>query len=475
VFDNILGQSAPAQLAADITAAALSPSMLFRGPEAAGKGTTALELARALSCGERAAWNCSCPQCARHRLLYHPDLLVLGARSFSPEIAAAVQVFSRDYEDPTARLLFIRAVRKLLLRFDPVLWEDDSGAGIKKAAPLAEALDADLDEVVAFHAEAAAAGTGAEKLPESGWAEKIGTAILKNAWKLEAEGVPGQIPVAQIRRASWWCRMAPLSKRKLLLIENADRMQDNARNALLKILEEPPETAVIVLCSSQPSALLPTIVSRLRPYYFTRRDAAVEREVIRRVFRAGNAAPGGGAADTEPARPGQRSLITAWLDGFLPVSPETLYPLACFFAVSLASRASAAAGSVPAALAALAEYAAPIAQKAGLPAPATAGTATAGTGDAAPAVREVIAGAGNFEAPGLFPRFLTQLLTVAGDSRRALLARGGESDEAFAEIWSALAEEAAAASGTYNIAIPLVLERMEVEFLRKIAALYGSG
>jgi DNA polymerase-3 subunit gamma/tau len=269
--------------------------------------------------------------------------------------------------------------------------------------------------------------------------------------------------------------MAPLSKQKLLLIENADRMQDNARNALLKILEEPPETAVIVLCSSEPSSLLPTILSRLRPYYFTRREEKVEREVIRRVFRAGeeaslegeNAAPGDPAAPNLTGKKG--SLITAWLDSFLPVSPEALYPLACFFAATLAARGAALLRSkyrisAPADLAALAEYAASIAQNAGLSTPAA---------DAASCFREVIAGAGGFETPGLFPRFLARILNAASESRRALIARGGESDEAFAEIWSALTAEAAGAAGVYNINIPLVFERMDVEFLRRVAALYA--
>jgi len=49
---------------------------------------------------------------------------------------------------------------------------------------------------------------------------------------------------------------------KVYLINEAEKMTVQAQNALLKTLEEPPEYAVILLLTSNISALLPTIVSR---------------------------------------------------------------------------------------------------------------------------------------------------------------------------------------------------------------------
>ena len=62
-------------------------------------------------------------------------------------------------------------------------------------------------------------------------------------------------------------------------------MMDAARNALLKILEEPPEQTTFVLTTSRRQAIIPTILSRLRPYRFVQRDAAAARQVLVRVFR----------------------------------------------------------------------------------------------------------------------------------------------------------------------------------------------
>lgn len=52
--------------------------------------------------------------------------------------------------------------------------------------------------------------------------------------------------------------------RRAVIIDDADRMQDVAQNALLKTLEEPPEGVTFFLIVSSLNVLLPTVVSRCR-------------------------------------------------------------------------------------------------------------------------------------------------------------------------------------------------------------------
>lgn len=52
--------------------------------------------------------------------------------------------------------------------------------------------------------------------------------------------------------------------RRVVIVDSADEMNPNAANALLKMLEEPPERTTLLLISHQPSRLLPTIRSRCR-------------------------------------------------------------------------------------------------------------------------------------------------------------------------------------------------------------------
>ncbi|MDR2079576.1 MAG: DNA polymerase III, partial [Treponema sp.] len=141
MFENILGQPVISLLSSDINGGTLAPSMLFSGPLASGKGSAALELGRILSCEQSGAWNCSCPACTRHRQLVHPDLLLLGPRNFSAEIAASAAAFLRDPPAQAVRFLFIRSARKLLARFSPVLWEDEPK--IAKLNPYIQSLDED--------------------------------------------------------------------------------------------------------------------------------------------------------------------------------------------------------------------------------------------------------------------------------------------------------------------------------------------
>jgi DNA polymerase III subunit delta' len=53
---------------------------------------------------------------------------------------------------------------------------------------------------------------------------------------------------------------------RIVVVDGAEEMNRNAANALLKILEEPPRRALLLLISHSPGRLLPTIRSRCRPF-----------------------------------------------------------------------------------------------------------------------------------------------------------------------------------------------------------------
>jgi DNA polymerase-3 subunit delta' len=60
------------------------------------------------------------------------------------------------------------------------------------------------------------------------------------------------------------------SRRKVFVIEEAERMHPSAQNALLKTLEEPPEDTIIILVCDQEDELLETVRSRCRVVHFRR-------------------------------------------------------------------------------------------------------------------------------------------------------------------------------------------------------------
>jgi DNA polymerase-3 subunit gamma/tau len=282
--------------------------------------------------------------------------------------------------------------------------------------------------------------------------------ILKNAVKLESEGMSELIPIGQIRRAAAWTHLAPTGKRKMLLIENADRMQEGARNALLKILEEPPPSVSMVLTSSREKALLPTIVSRLRPYRFIRRSPEVEAAVIRQVFK--DTCPEGVSIELKGA-PG----IHRYLGSFLPVSEDSLRPLAGFFATFIARGTiillkSKGVSRFPDELVALGKYAAALTEASALGKPGK---------DTQSVIAAILAGAEKFEIRGLFAQFLRMLLQVVTESRVSLRQAQGPALPGDMDIWRKCTAETAQAVGTYNQSPVLALERLSTELRRGLA------
>jgi DNA polymerase-3 subunit gamma/tau len=274
VFENLLAQDdIRDRLKSDIRADRLPPTLLFTGAPGSGKMTAALELARALSCARDADWNCACPSCSRHRVLAHPDTLLLGARSFPEEIQAAEQMLGKSWTK-TSLYFFMRAARKLLRRFDPVLFTGEE-TRLSKASPLVREIEEDLGLL------------GPESMREKpdAPAMKALAGVAAACAKLEAF-VPDMPPIFMVRNVESWSRLAPFGRRKTVIIENADRMQDSARNALLKILEEPPETVRFALSTSRRGAVLATILSRSRTYPFATRTPAQTKLVISRIFHS---------------------------------------------------------------------------------------------------------------------------------------------------------------------------------------------
>ena len=85
-------------------------------------------------------------------------------------------------------------------------------------------------------------------------------------------------------------------RRKVYLIPRAADMNAAAQNALLKVIEEPPDYAAFLLLTDGAERLLPTIRSRSVPLLLTPLSAGGPRGAVGRAGRAGKA----------PSRPGSR-------------------------------------------------------------------------------------------------------------------------------------------------------------------------
>ena len=89
--------------------------------------------------------------------------------------------------------------------------------------------------------------------------------VLRRAWDDKKDKLKSVITVDEVRKLKNFFGMsATEGGRRVVIVDPADEMNVNAANAILKLLEEPPADAVILMISHQPSRLLPTIRSRCR-------------------------------------------------------------------------------------------------------------------------------------------------------------------------------------------------------------------
>jgi DNA polymerase-3 subunit delta' len=91
-----------------------------------------------------------------------------------------------------------------------------------------------------------------------------------------------EITVDDVRDVSTFLRLTPAEGGwRVVIVDAADEMNRNAANALLKVLEEPPRRAMLLLVSHAPGGLLPTIRSRCRKLALK----ALPDETVRTLLR----------------------------------------------------------------------------------------------------------------------------------------------------------------------------------------------
>lgn len=91
------------------------------------------------------------------------------------------------------------------------------------------------------------------------------------------------LKVDQMRQIEREANYRPFEgKARVFLIDDADKLNDQSANALLKILEEPPRTSHLILITSRPAMLLPTIRSRCQVVRFAPLTVAEIEEYLLR-------------------------------------------------------------------------------------------------------------------------------------------------------------------------------------------------
>ena len=138
-------------------------------------------------------------------------------------------------------------------------------------------------------AAAASPGGSLAVLPESGVFRRVaggGHADLltvERAYDPRRKRLRGEIVVVDTREVGAFLRLTSAEGGwRVVIVDGADEMNRNAANSLLKILEEPPRRALLILVAHSVGRLLPTIRSRCRHVPLAPLSDAVVRDLLAR-------------------------------------------------------------------------------------------------------------------------------------------------------------------------------------------------
>jgi len=106
-------------------------------------------------------------------------------------------------------------------------------------------------------------------------------AIVPDPVRLKDPVARPVLHVGQLRAVQRAAYFKPQGRRRVFLIDGAETMRWDLANIFLKILEEPPESATLILLAPNPFQLLPTIRSRCLQFSFTPLATAEVEEILR--------------------------------------------------------------------------------------------------------------------------------------------------------------------------------------------------
>jgi DNA polymerase III subunit delta' len=108
-----------------------------------------------------------------------------------------------------------------------------------------------------------------------------------DVWAIVPDPVRAKEPVAhpmlrmgQLRAVQRAAYFKPQGRRRVFILDGAETMRWDLASIFLKVLEEPPESATLILIAPNPFHLLPTIRSRCLQFSFTPLAAAEVEEIL---------------------------------------------------------------------------------------------------------------------------------------------------------------------------------------------------
>ena len=107
-----------------------------------------------------------------------------------------------------------------------------------------------------------------------------GSSNISQVHRIKAKAKTDTISIDDVRALQARLYEVPRAQYRCCLIKNVERLQPEAVNSLLKVLEEPPKGLIFLLTTSAPEQVLPTLRSRARRVAFHHLSRAELRPLV---------------------------------------------------------------------------------------------------------------------------------------------------------------------------------------------------
>lgn len=136
-----------------------------------------------------------------------------------------------------------------------------------------------IEQGLAERGESADAAT-VERVPLILQSDPDVWALVPDPVRLKNPVVRPMLRIGQLRAVQRAAYFQPMGRRRVFILDGADTMRWDVASVFLKILEEPPTSATLILTAPSPYTLLPTIVSRCLQFQFAPLPSAEVEKIL---------------------------------------------------------------------------------------------------------------------------------------------------------------------------------------------------
>lgn len=224
------------RLEKELASSLIPQAVLISGEQYSSRMTCAIELALNLMKAEEKFYT-----------LDVNNLIIIPSRDIDLRIKAAENLYREQRNDSSLDFL-IQSVRTYLLSFHPALAQGSEDPSFAAAGDLSDHLYTASREFTQKESDA--------------WLKTLDS-LLSSLYSKSRKRMG--FTIDNIRAVTSFFQYDSESE-KCVILENIEDVTTGAMNSILKVLEEPPKGAHLILVSGNPSRILDTILSRVRKY-----------------------------------------------------------------------------------------------------------------------------------------------------------------------------------------------------------------